>query len=52
MRRTFNLGVGMILVVAPENLAGVLESLALHGPAWVVGRTVPGAGVRFLGGPA
>ncbi len=52
MRRTFNLGVGMILVVAPEDLAGVLELLAAHGPAWVVGRTVPGAGVRFLGGPA
>ena len=49
MRRTFNLGVGMILVVAPEHAVAVLGRLAPHGPAWVVGRTVDGTGVRFVG---
>jgi len=49
MRRTFNLGVGMILVVASDNLKAVLETLAPHGPGWVIGRTVAGPGVRFIG---
>ena len=49
MRRTFNLGVGMILVVAPAHLGAVLERLVAHGPGWVIGQTVPGSGVRFLG---
>jgi phosphoribosylformylglycinamidine cyclo-ligase len=48
MRRTFNLGVGMILVVSQDRLGEVLESLVPHGPGWVIGRTVAGAGVRFL----
>jgi phosphoribosylformylglycinamidine cyclo-ligase len=49
MRRTFNLGVGMILVVGAEHLAVVLERLVPHGPGWLVGRVVAGAGVRFIG---
>ncbi len=49
MRRTFNLGVGMILVVADGNLGEVLERLAGHGPAWVIGRVAEGPGVRFAG---
>ena len=49
MRRTFNLGVGMILVVAPDRLGAVLERLVPHGPGWVIGRTVTGSGVRFVG---
>ncbi len=49
MRRTFNLGVGMILVVAPARLGAVLERLVPHGPGWVIGRCVAGAGVRFVG---
>jgi phosphoribosylformylglycinamidine cyclo-ligase len=49
MRRTFNLGVGMILVVPADAVAAVLAALAPHG-GWVVGRTVAGAGVRFVGG--
>ena len=48
MRRTFNLGVGMILVVAQEHAGEVLERLVPHGPGWVIGRTVHGSGVRFL----
>ena len=50
MRRTFNLGVGMIVVVANDNVGAVIEMLAAHGPAWVIGRTLAGAGVRFVGG--
>jgi phosphoribosylformylglycinamidine cyclo-ligase len=48
MRRTFNLGVGMILVVAPERVGEVLAKLVPHGPGWLIGRAVEGAGVRFL----
>ena len=49
MRRTFNLGVGMILVV-PEDAAGVvLEKLEAQGGGWVIGRCVRGSGVRFAG---
>jgi phosphoribosylformylglycinamidine cyclo-ligase len=47
MRRTFNLGVGMILVAAEEHLGEVLEALVPHGPGWLIGRTVEGSGVRF-----
>ncbi len=49
MRRTFNLGVGMILAVAPEKAGAVLEKLVPHGPGWVIGRCIPGRGVRFVG---
>jgi len=50
MRRTFNLGVGMILVVGAPDLERVLGSLAAHGPGCVVGRAISGEGVRFVGG--
>ena len=49
MRRTFNLGVGMILVVAPDRLDAVLSSLPPASPGRVIGRCVPGRGVRYLG---
>ncbi|MFI5143948.1 MAG: phosphoribosylformylglycinamidine cyclo-ligase [Thermoanaerobaculales bacterium] len=48
MRRTFNLGVGMILVVGAPELGRVLEALASHGPGWVIGRAVVGEGVQFV----
>ncbi len=48
MRRTFNLGVGMILAVADADAAAVLDRLAPHA-AWRIGRTVEGRGVRFVG---
>ena len=48
MRRTFNLGVGLILVVASAHLGAVLERLVHHGPGWVIGRVVAGEGVRFV----
>jgi len=49
MRRTFNLGAGLILVVADEHLGAVLERLVPHGPGWLIGRVVAGPGVRFTG---
>ncbi|MDQ3991980.1 MAG: phosphoribosylformylglycinamidine cyclo-ligase [Actinomycetota bacterium] len=44
MRRTFNMGLGMVLVVDP---AGAADVLAAAAGARVVGRVVPEAGVRF-----
>jgi len=49
MRRTFNLGVGMILVVASGQVGTVFERLAPHGGGWLLGRTVAGKSVRFVG---
>ncbi|MER7129381.1 phosphoribosylformylglycinamidine cyclo-ligase [Streptosporangium saharense] len=46
MDRTFNLGVGMAAVVAPEAVDPALALLAKRGlPAWVLGEVVPGTGV-------
>lgn len=48
LRATFNGGLGMIVVVAPEAVAAVLAALAAAGvPAWRVGEVVP---VDALGG--
>ena len=48
MLRTFNMGVGMIVVVAPEDLHDVEHSLERRGEtAFVVGTVVEGAGVAF-----
>jgi phosphoribosylformylglycinamidine cyclo-ligase len=42
MERTFNMGVGMVAVVAPEDVDRALAVLtARHVPAWVLGETVP-----------
>jgi phosphoribosylformylglycinamidine cyclo-ligase len=54
MARTFNLGLGMIIVVPPEAARGAVELLASAG-ARVVGTIVPRAGgepSRFTGGRA
>jgi len=46
MYRTFNMGIGMILVVAPENLHEVEHSLERRGEtSYVIGSVVPGEGV-------
>jgi phosphoribosylformylglycinamidine cyclo-ligase len=48
MHRTFNMGVGMILVVSPEALHEVEHSLERRGEtSFVIGRVAPGEGVRF-----
>ena len=36
MRRTFNLGIGFVLVCPQDQASAVIESLA--GPAWIIGR--------------
>lgn len=41
MHRTFNCGIGMIVVVAKENAAAAIAALGIHGvPAWEVGAIV------------
>ena len=43
MVRTFNLGVGMALVVDPENVNQVMRNVESHGvKSWIIGRIVPG----------
>ncbi|MFI6907627.1 phosphoribosylformylglycinamidine cyclo-ligase [Nonomuraea sp. NPDC050394] len=45
MDRTFNLGVGMAAIVAPEAADAALRLLESRGlPAWVLGEIVPGTG--------
>jgi phosphoribosylformylglycinamidine cyclo-ligase len=42
MEKTFNMGVGMVAVVAPEDADRVLAVLtARHVPAWVLGEVAP-----------
>ncbi|GAA3424284.1 phosphoribosylformylglycinamidine cyclo-ligase [Streptosporangium sandarakinum] len=46
MDRTFNLGVGMAAVVAPDAVDAALALLAERNlPAWVLGEVVPGTGL-------
>jgi phosphoribosylformylglycinamidine cyclo-ligase len=48
MLRVFNMGVGMIAVVAPGDAGGVVDRLRDRGEgAWVLGHVEAGAGVRF-----
>jgi phosphoribosylformylglycinamidine cyclo-ligase len=48
MRATFNLGLGMVLVVPPSRAEQVLRRAEGAGaPAFRVGRVAPGPGVRF-----
>jgi phosphoribosylformylglycinamidine cyclo-ligase len=45
MRRTFNCGVGMIVVVANDDVDAALRSLSASGEnAWPIGRVVAGTG--------
>ena len=54
MEQTFNLGVGMVGVIAAEAADAALALLAERGvPAWTIGTVVPGSGtVRMTGGYA
>jgi phosphoribosylformylglycinamidine cyclo-ligase len=48
MYRTFNMGVGMVVVVAPADLHEVEHSLERRGEtSFVIGSVVPGEGVAF-----
>jgi phosphoribosylformylglycinamidine cyclo-ligase len=48
MVRTFNMGIGMVVVVAPGDLHDVEHSLERRGePSFVIGRVVAGSGVTW-----
>ena len=49
MRRTFNCGIGMVVVVAEDQVGASLEALSAAGEeAFLVGRVVTGSGeVRY-----
>ena len=48
MERTFNMGIGMIVVVSPSDLHEVEHSLERRGePSFVIGRVVAGSGVSW-----
>jgi phosphoribosylformylglycinamidine cyclo-ligase len=49
MFRAFNMGVGMVAAVGPEEADGVVEALRSAGEtAWIAGEVVPGDGVVIL----
>jgi phosphoribosylformylglycinamidine cyclo-ligase len=51
MERVFNLGIGMIAVVAPDAAGPALGLLAARGvPAWVAGQVTTGSGEAVLTG--
>jgi len=50
MFRTFNMGVGMVVVVGEEDVDRAREVLRAEGErVWEIGRVVPGEGMRFVG---
>jgi phosphoribosylformylglycinamidine cyclo-ligase len=51
MERVFNLGIGMIAVVAPDAAGPALGLLTDRGvPAWVAGQVTEGSGEAALAG--
>jgi phosphoribosylformylglycinamidine cyclo-ligase len=51
MERTFNMGVGMVAVVGPEDADRAVDLLAERGvPAWVLGQITSGSGSAHLTG--
>ena len=49
MFRAFNMGVGMVVIAAPADVAAVIDSAAGAGVrAWTLGRVAPGAGRVIL----
>ncbi|WVQ73495.1 phosphoribosylamine-glycine ligase [Cryptococcus sp. DSM 104548] len=50
MVRTFNCGVGMVIIVSKEKVAEALASLKAGGEdAWVIGEVKQGKGVEYIG---
>jgi phosphoribosylformylglycinamidine cyclo-ligase len=51
MERTFNMGVGMVAIVGPQDTDRALDLLAERGlPSWVVGQITAGSGTVHLTG--
>ena len=51
MERVFNMGVGMVGIVAREDCDHALQLLAERGlPAWLAGEIIPGSGRARLTG--
>ena len=51
MRHAFNMGIGLVIVVSPDEVGRTLELLnggTLPGEAWHIGQVTAGRGVRFL----
>lgn len=51
MARTFNCGLGAVLVVAPQDAETVLRQLQAHEEAWIVGSMAhkqPGETMQFF----
>jgi phosphoribosylformylglycinamidine cyclo-ligase len=49
MFRVFNMGVGMIAIVAPEDAESVRAELAVAGESsWILGEVVEGKGVEVV----
>ncbi|KAF6155604.1 hypothetical protein GIB67_034699 [Kingdonia uniflora] len=48
MRRAFNMGIGMVLVVSPEASVRILEETQGSNSAYKIGEVVKGEGVRFI----
>ena len=50
MLRTFNCGIGLVAVVAPDRAEAVAEALRAEGETpWPIGRVAAGTGVRYTG---
>ena len=48
MDRVFNMGVGMIAVVEPDDAQAIIDDAAGHGfESWVIGSVEPGEGVKY-----
>jgi phosphoribosylformylglycinamidine cyclo-ligase len=51
MERTFNMGVGMVAVVSPQDASRAVDLMADRGvPAWTIGEVIPGSGTARLNG--
>lgn len=47
MRRTFNMGIGMVLVMSPEAAKRVIAESTTDAPVYHIGEVINGEGVQF-----
>jgi phosphoribosylformylglycinamidine cyclo-ligase len=48
MRRTFNMGIGMVLVVSRESADRIIEDTHGSNPAYRIGEVIEGDGVQYV----